>query len=121
MMSTDFLNYTINLISNCYNLVLLIFHSYSREKIKPERELQRAENQILKCKLGIRDAIYQLHSLGSVGSIADSVIDPDGSVFHEHVCICRKLPSNFGKPFDFFSSKEWASFVECPTNFDTTF
>lgn len=41
--------------------------------------------QILKCKLGIRDAIRQLDSLSSEGCIEDSAIAPDGSVYHEHV------------------------------------
>ncbi|KAG4932391.1 Pathogenesis-related homeodomain protein [Glycine soja] len=71
----------------------------SREKIKPEKELQRARKQILKCRLGIRDVIRQLDSLGSLSSIEDSAISPDGSVYHEHIfcvkCTVREeLPDN---------------------------
>ncbi|KAL2921129.1 Pathogenesis-related homeodomain protein [Bienertia sinuspersici] len=60
-----------------------------REKIRPAKELQRAESQILKCKLGIRDTVYQLDLLGSDGQIDDSLISPDGSVHHEHI-FCKK-------------------------------
>ncbi|KAI4344463.1 hypothetical protein L6164_011688 [Bauhinia variegata] len=68
----------------------------SREKIRPERNYREHRSRILKCKLSIRDAIRQLDSLSSVGSIEDSVIAPDGSVYHEHIfCAKRKLPEAF--------------------------
>ncbi|KAK4414857.1 Pathogenesis-related homeodomain protein [Sesamum alatum] len=71
----------------------------SREKIRPEKELQRAKKQILKCKLGIREAIRQLDLLSSEGRINDSAVAPDGAVHHEHI-VCAKcklqeaLPDN---------------------------
>lgn len=61
----------------------------SREKLRPEKELQRAKTQIRRCKLGIRDAIHQLELLSSSGQIDESLIFPDGSVHHDHI-YCAK-------------------------------
>ncbi|XP_031382789.1 pathogenesis-related homeodomain protein [Punica granatum] len=69
----------------------------SREKIKPVKELLRAKKQILKCKLGIRDAIEQLDTLSSVGRIEESVIAPDGSIYHEHI-FCAKCMQGEAAP-----------------------
>ncbi|XP_020874504.1 pathogenesis-related homeodomain protein isoform X2 [Arabidopsis lyrata subsp. lyrata] len=57
----------------------------SREKIRPDKELERARKQILNCKLGLRDAIRQLDLLSSVGSMEEKVIAPDGSIHHDHI------------------------------------
>ncbi|CAI9099278.1 OLC1v1036066C1 [Oldenlandia corymbosa var. corymbosa] len=68
----------------------------SREKIKPDKELERATKQILNCKLGIREAIRQLDLLSSAGRIDDSAVAPDGSVHHEHIiCAACKLREAF--------------------------
>ena len=57
----------------------------SREKIRPDKELERARKHILDCKLGLRDAIHQLDLLSSVGRMEEKVMAPDGSIHHDHV------------------------------------
>ncbi|KAJ7536122.1 hypothetical protein O6H91_12G057100 [Diphasiastrum complanatum] len=65
---------------------------HSREKIKPEKELQRAEVQIKKCKLVIREAMQELDSLGLEGSIQDSAFDSEGRVRYDEI-FCSKCHS----------------------------
>ena len=59
----------------------------SREKIRPERELERAKAQILQFQLGIRDAIQQLDSLGLQGAMKGCVFDSDGQIHHKDVSL----------------------------------
>jgi hypothetical protein len=57
----------------------------SREKIRPEQELQRAEAQILHSKLAIREAMHELDDLGLEGSLDENAFDSEGRVYHEEV------------------------------------
>lgn len=64
---------------------MVLHHICSREKLRPERELQRAENKILSCKFGIRDGIRELDVLCLEGSIDQSAFDAEGQIYHEEV------------------------------------
>lgn len=66
-------------------VVLTLVFPFSREKIRPDKELERAGKEILNCKLGLRDAVRQLDVLSSVGSMEEKVMAPDGSIHHDHV------------------------------------
>jgi hypothetical protein len=69
----------------------------SREKIRPDKELERARKEILNCKLGLRDAIRQLDLLSSVGSMEEKVIASDGSIHHDHI-FCAECNSREAFP-----------------------
>eukprot|EP00250_Pteridium_aquilinum_P013069 c21111_g1_i1 orf=190-2352(+) len=64
----------------------------SREKLRPERELQKAKAQILRFQLGIRDAIQELDSLGSEGTMKEYIFDSNGQIYHEDIfcAICKR-------------------------------
>ncbi|PKA61011.1 Homeobox protein HOX1A [Apostasia shenzhenica] len=50
----------------------------SLEKIRPEKELDRAKSEISRCKLKIRGTFQHLHTLQSEGRLHESLFDPDG-------------------------------------------
>ncbi|CAN8326529.1 unnamed protein product [Cochlearia groenlandica] len=69
----------------------------SREKIRPDKELERARKHILNCKLGLRDAVRQLDLLSSVGCIEEKAMAPDGSIHHDHI-FCAECNSREAFP-----------------------
>ncbi|KAG6533138.1 homeobox protein HOX1A-like isoform X1 [Zingiber officinale] len=64
----------------------------SLEKIRPEKELERAKSEILQCKLRIRDAFQQLDSLLSIGRLEENLFDDNGEIDSEDM-FCAKCGS----------------------------
>lgn len=58
----------------------------SLEKIRPEKELERAKSEILRCKLRIRESFRHLDSLLSEGKLEENLFDDDGQIDSEAVC-----------------------------------
>jgi hypothetical protein len=67
-------------------ITLMIHNIYSLEKIRPEKELERAKAEILRCKIKIREAFQNMDSLLSKGKLEDSLFDSTGEIFSEDVC-----------------------------------
>ena len=57
----------------------------SLEKIRPEKELERAKAEILRCKLRIREAIRNMDALLSEGKLDESLFDSEGEISSEDV------------------------------------
>ncbi|XP_062206854.1 homeobox protein HAZ1-like [Phragmites australis] len=57
----------------------------SLEKIKPEKELERAKEEILRCKLRIREAFQNMDSLLSEGKLEESLFDSAGEISSEDI------------------------------------
>lgn len=57
------------------------------DKLKPEKELQRAKSHIVRYKLRIRELFQQLDSLLEVGKLPESLFDDQGEIDSEDVRI----------------------------------
>ncbi|KAE8008061.1 hypothetical protein FH972_004608 [Carpinus fangiana] len=64
----------------------------SLEKLKPEKELQRATSEIFRRKLKIRDLFQRLDSLCAEGRLPNSLFDSEGEICSEDI-FCAKCGS----------------------------
>ncbi|KAE8730416.1 Auxin-responsive GH3 family protein [Hibiscus syriacus] len=64
----------------------------SLEKLKPEKELQRASSEILRRKLKIRDLFQRIDKLCSEGRLPESLFDSEGAIDSEDI-FCAKCGS----------------------------
>ncbi|KAI3922381.1 hypothetical protein MKX01_006070 [Papaver californicum] len=64
----------------------------SSEKVRPEKELQRATAEILRCKLKIRDMFQHIESLCDEGKFQESLFDSEGLIDSEDI-FCAKCGS----------------------------
>jgi len=70
------------------NIEILLTHTQtcSLEKIRPEKELERAKVEIVRCKLRIREAFQNLDHLLTVGKLEESLFDSEGKISSDDVC-----------------------------------
>ncbi|XP_037408775.1 homeobox protein HOX1A-like [Triticum dicoccoides] len=63
----------------------------SLEKIRPEKELERAKADIMRCKLRIREAFQKLDNLLAVGKLEKSLFDYERMISSDHIvcATCR--------------------------------
>ncbi|XP_052195711.1 homeobox protein HOX1A isoform X2 [Diospyros lotus] len=70
----------------------------SLEKIKPEKELQRAKSEIFRCKLKIRDLFQRLDLSIAEGRLPASLFDSEGQIDSEDIfcakCGSKDLPAD---------------------------
>eukprot|EP00268_Persea_americana_P053729 TRINITY_DN6110_c0_g1_i1.p1 TRINITY_DN6110_c0_g1~~TRINITY_DN6110_c0_g1_i1.p1 ORF type:complete len:902 (+),score=213.23 TRINITY_DN6110_c0_g1_i1:447-3152(+) len=64
----------------------------SAEKVRPEKELQRASSEILRRKLELRDLFQRLDSICAEGKLQDSLFDSEGQIDNEDI-FCAKCGS----------------------------
>ncbi|CAH2053299.1 unnamed protein product [Thlaspi arvense] len=64
----------------------------SAEKLRPEKELERATKEILRRKVKIRDLFQHLDTLCAEGSLPESLFDSDGKISSEDI-FCAKCGS----------------------------
>lgn len=65
---------------NSFSVEISICHLRSLEKLRPEKELERAKGEILKYKLRIREVFQNLDSLLTKGKIDESLFDSEGEI-----------------------------------------
>ncbi|KAF7811045.1 homeobox protein HAT3.1 [Senna tora] len=71
---------------------MLGFLRLSIDKLKPEKELQRAKAEILRRKFKIRDLFRHLDTLCAEGKLPESLFDSDGEIDSEDI-FCSKCGS----------------------------
>ncbi|KAA0037202.1 pathogenesis-related homeodomain protein [Cucumis melo var. makuwa] len=65
---------------------------FSSDKLKPEKELQRASNEIMRRKLKIRDLFQRIDTLCAEGRLSESLFDSEGQIDSEDI-FCAKCGS----------------------------
>ncbi|XP_022922818.1 homeobox protein HAT3.1-like [Cucurbita moschata] len=90
------LRYLLNRIKYEQNLIEAYssegWKGFSSDKLKPEKELQRASNEIMRRKLKIRDVFQRIDALCGEGGLSKSLFDSQGQIDSEDI-FCAKCGS----------------------------